>query len=357
MHITLKRARDLGIVFEGETGGMNSITDVPEVEVGHSTIIFGDRESVVGSGPARTGITAILPLGKKKVNSNLLAGASVLNGNGELTGISWLEESGMLSGPVMLTNTYSVGKVRDAVLKYMTDNELESDSLPVVGEISDEYLNDIRGQHIREEHVFESIGRAQRENVEEGNVGGGTGAVCYEFKGGIGTSSRILEVLEREYSVGVIVQANHGLRHHLNINGIPVGQHIRNNLVRTKESGSIVGVIITDAPLLPHQLKRLSRRAFLGLARTGSVSSNGSGDFFLSISTADSYDVDPGSMVESTWIPNGSIDPLLENVVYSTEEAIINALVAAESMSGFGGHYVSAMPHDRVQELLKKRRN
>lgn len=347
------RSRDLGIYFEGEPGRLNSITDVPGVEVGHSTIIQGEGKGDTGSGPVRTGVSAILPLGRKKVDSNLFGSVSVLNGNGEVTGTSWVEESGTVSGPIMLTNTYSVGIVRDSVLKWFTDHGINAESLPVVGEVSDEYLNDIRGQHVGEEHVFEAISNARPESTEEGSIGGGTGAVCYEFKGGIGTSSRIVNVLDEEYTIGVIVQANHGLRRHLTISGKPVGKSLNQNLVRTRETGSIVGVIITDAPLLPVQLKRLSRRAYHGLARTGSVSSNGSGDFFIAVSTAASFDFMPEEVNRASFIPNSLVDPLLEGTVYATEESIINSMVAADSMRGFKDHYVASLPHDEVKNLLE----
>lgn len=351
--MTAERSRDLGIHFEGNPGKLNSITDVPGVEVGHSTIIDGEGNGEIGKGPVRTGVSAILPLGRKKVDSTLFGAVSVLNGNGEVTGISWTEESGLVSGPIMLTNTYSVGVVRDAVLQWFTDHNIETESLPVVGEISDEFLNDIRGQHVKPHHVYGAIESAHGQKVEEGGVGGGTGAVCYEFKGGIGTSSRIVEVLGDEYSVGVLVQANHGLRRHLTIAGIPVGRILNENLVRTRETGSIVGVIVTDAPLLPVQLKRLSRRAYHGLARTGSVSSNGSGDFFIAISTSGSFHYSPDEVLNASFIPNNHMDKLFEATVYATEEAIINSMVAAGPMKGFNNHYVASLPHDSIKKLME----
>ncbi len=351
--MSAERARDLGVKFEGATGKLNSITDVPGVEVGHSTIIRGDGKGSVGSGPVRTGVSAILPLGKKRVDSSLFGAISVLNGNGEVTGASWVEESGLVSGPIMLTNTYSVGLVRDSVLKWFTDRGINAESLPVVGEVSDEFLNDIRGQHVKEEHVFNAIENAQSPIVEEGNVGGGTGAVCYEFKGGIGTSSRVVETLGEEYTVGALVQANHGLRRHLTISGKPVGKSLGENLVKKRETGSIVGVIITDAPLMPVQLRRVARRAYHGLARTGSVSSNGSGDFFIAVSTASSFELEPKTLLKTSFIPNSSMDPLFEGTVFSVEEAIINSLVAAEPMKGFEDHYVSALPHESVRKIMQ----
>lgn len=354
MVVRTKNSENLGVWFEGQKGSRNAITDVRGVEVGHETIISGEGKGETGKGPVRTGVTAILPMGKDKVNSNLFSGASVLNGNGEVSGISWIEESGMLSGPIMLTNTYSVGVIRDAVLRWFTIHGLTHDALPVVAEISDDYLNDIKGQHVSYEHVFKAIENARSDNVEEGNVGGGTGAICYEFKGGIGTSSRVVEIMGEEHTIGVMVQANHGLRHHLRIMGVPVGKSLRDNLVRTKEMGSIVSIIATDAPLLPHQLKRVSRRAFMGLARTGSVSSDGSGDFSIAFSVANSYDYISERKESADWIPNGKLDALFEGTVQAIEESVINALLAAESMRGYDNHFVSAIPKDELKKLMDK---
>lgn len=342
------RARDLGIIFDGTPGSNNSITDVRGVEVGHSTIIRGNGDEAV-----RTGVTAILPQGKKNIGSNVFSGASVLNGNGEVTGLAWLHESGILSGPVMLTNTYSVGIVRDSVLKYLRMKGIESEMLPVVGEISDQFLNDIGGQHVTENNVFEAIESSQSGQIEEGNAGGGTGAMCYRYKGGIGSSSRTVSYLGEEYMVGVLVQANHGLRHQLRVMGSPVEAYAPQGDNSMKELGSIVIVVGTDAPLLPHQLVRLSRRAFLGLARTGGVSSNGSGDFSIAFSTAQSFELAPKEILNSRWIPNGEHDELFEAAVYATVEAIINALVAAESMTGYKGHKADSLSHDAIRRLVK----
>lgn len=350
--LIMTRARDLDLEFEGRTGIRNTICDVSGVEVGHSTLIgkaSGDRK-------VRTGVTAILPRGKKTVNSHIFAGSSTLNGNGEVTGLSWIGESGILSGPVMLTNTYSVGLVRDSVIKYMSRRGLKSDVLPVVGEISDEYLNDISGHHVQESHVIEAIESSRGDNVLEGNVGGGTGAVCYEFKGGIGTSSRIVEAIDTRYRVGALVQANHGLRRHLTILGEPIGKELTENLVRTKEYGSIVIVLATDAPLLPHQLNRLARRAYLGLAHTGSVSSNGSGDFCIAFTTAQEFSNSPADMQRSNWIPNGGMDHIFEGTVAAVEEAVINALVAAETMSGNNDHKVYQIPYKALKKIAKNKR-
>ncbi len=352
----MKMAEKIGLHFEGIQGRLNSIVDVKGVEVGHETLISNTQTNDGKNNYIRTGVTAILPAGREHIGFDIFSGTSTLNGNGEATGFAWINESGMLSSPVMLTNTNSVGIVRDATLKWMDNQNIHHDSLPVVCEISDEYLNDIRGHHITDKHVFSALEKASSSNVEEGNVGGGTGAVCYEFKGGIGTSSRVVNILGNDYTVGVMVQANHGLRHQLNIEGISVGKAIKENLVKTRESGSIVFVVGTDAPLLPHQLQRLSRRAFLGLARTGSVSSNGSGDFSIAFSVANIYNNGNLKKENAEWLPNTELDRLFEGVVYATEESIINALLAAQPMEGTQGHSVSALPHKALKELLDDRK-
>lgn len=346
----MKAAERLGIFLDGPKGPRNAIVDVKGVETGHETIISDSPDNETG--PVRTGVTAILPAGRNQLGMDLFSGTAVLNGNGEATGFAWINESGMLSGPVMLTNTYSVGIVRDASLKWLNRKELRHDSLPVVCEISDEFLNDISGHHITDKHVFSALDKASTNNLEEGNVGGGTGAVCYEFKGGIGTSSRVVKVLGQEYTIGVMVQANHGLRHQLCLKGIPVGKHFNENLVRERESGSIVMVVATDAPLLPHQLERVARRTFPGLARTGSVSSNGSGDFSIAFSTANKFLNGSQQKESATWLPNSELDPIFEATVYATEESIINALLAAEPMSGINGHFVQALPHEKLSKLV-----
>ena len=350
----MKRADAFGINLEGEPGDSDSITDVSGVEVGHETLIYGDGPGNSGAPAVRTGVTAILPMGQEGLGNDIFCGTTVLNGNGEASGSAWIEESGMLTGPIMLTNTYSVGVVRDAVLKWMNANKREHDSLPVVFEISDSYLNDIRGHHVTDAHAFAAIQKASSGQVGEGNVGGGTGAVCYEFKGGIGTASRKVNVAGEEYTVGVMVQANHGLRDQLIVNGVAVGKHIKKESVKLKESGSIVTVIATDAPLLPHQLKRLSRRAYMGVARTGSISSDGSGDFSIAVSVANKYRHKDTQKRNATWIPNAEIDGLFKGAVQATEESIINALLAAESMRGLDGHFVSALPHDTLKELMSR---
>jgi L-aminopeptidase/D-esterase-like protein len=349
------RARDLGVPFDGTPGPLNAVTDVAGVAVGHTTIIAGDGPLKVGTGPVRTGVTAILPRGKDSTD-RVFAGWFSLNGNGEMTGTTWIEESGFLEGPVMLTNTSSVGLVRDAVVKYYTQSSKQQQPwlLPVVAETYDGYLSDTHGFHVKEKHVFDALDSAKGGAVAEGNVGGGTGMTCFEFKGGIGTSSRKLGAGQGGYTVGVLVQANFGLRPQLLIGGVPVGKEITEGAYRTRESGSILIVVATDAPLLPHQLKRLARRAALGLARTGSTAGNGSGDLFLAFSTANPGAAAADKPVTLTMLPNERMNALFDATVQATEEAIINAMVAAETMTGRDGHKVIALPHDRLREVLKK---
>ena len=349
------RARALGIPLDGNPGPLNAITDVKGVEVGHSTIIAGDGKLQVGVGPVRTGVTAVLPRGKES-SDLVFAGWFSLNGNGEMTGTTWVEESGLLEGPVMITNTHSVGIVRDAVIAWRVKHGQGSQpwSLPVVAETWDGFLNDINGFHVKAEHAFEALDSARAGPVTEGNVGGGTGMICHEFKGGIGTASRKLGEEQGGYTLGVLVQCNYGLRDQLRIAGVPVGREITENLVWSEETGSIIVVIATDAPLLPHQLKRLARRAALGLARNGSISGNGSGDIFIAFSTANPGAGNPSHMVPLTMLPNDQMNPLFEATVQATEEAIVNAMVAAETMTGADNHKVIALPQGRLQQVLKK---
>jgi L-aminopeptidase/D-esterase-like protein len=352
------RARDLGIPFEGTPGPLNAITDVGAITVGHTTLISGAGKLEVGKGPIRTGVTAILPRGKSSSDS-AFAGWFSLNGNGEMTGTTWVEESGLLEGPVMITNTHSVGVVRDAVIAHRVKRGQPDASgvwwaLPVVAETYDGYLNDINGFHVKETHVFAALDGAKSGPVAEGNVGGGTGMICYEFKGGIGTSSRRLGQRQGGYTVGVLVQANHGSRGQLCIAGVPVGQEIPEGAIRRREAGSNIIVVGTDAPLLPHQLKRLARRASMGLARTGSISGNGSGDIFLAFSTANPEAGKPASLIHLEMLSLDRMDPLFQATIQATDEAIINALVAAETMRGIDDHEVLALPHDRLKQVLKK---
>lgn len=353
------RARDLGLPFEGTPGPLNAITDVKGVEVGHATLISGEGELKVGVGPVRTGVTAILPRSKQSSNDPVFAGWFSLNGNGEMTGTTWVEESGFLEGPIMMTNTHSVGVVRDAVIAWRVRRGAPDPSgfwwsLPVVAETWDGYLNDINGFHVKPQQVFEALESARPGPVAEGNVGGGTGMICYEFKGGIGTASRKLDEKSRGYTVGVLVQANFGLRHQLRIAGVPIGLEITENLLWSKETGSIIIMVATDAPLLPHQLKRLARRASLGVARTGSISGNGSGDIFIAFSTANPEAAKPSGIAQLSMLPNDRMDSLFEATVQATEEAIINALVAAETMTGADNRNVTAIPHDRLRQVMKK---
>lgn len=356
------RARLLGIPFDGTPGPLDAITDVAGLEVGFTTLISGEGKLRAGEGPVRTGVTAILPRGlHDTLDHPVFAGGFSLNGNGEMTGMAWVDEGGFLEGPVMLTNTHSVGVVRDAVIKWRVAHGAPDASgywwsLPVVAETYDGYLNDVNGFHVHDEHVFHALDSARGGPVAEGSVGGGTGMICYEFKGGTGTASRKLGAKEGGYTVGVLVQANCGLRKQLTIAGVPVGREISTPAIWTQETGSIIIVVATDAPLLPHQLKRLARRASLGLARTGSVSGNGSGDLFLAFSTANPDAAKSEGVAKLDMLPNDEINPVFEATVQATEEAIINALVAAEPMTGQGGHHVPALPHDELKQVLEKYR-
>ena len=353
------RARDLGVPFDGKPGPLNAITDVKGVEVGHTTLISGEGALKVGTGPVRTGVTAVLPRGKNS-KDQVFAGWFTLNGNGEMTGTTWVEESGFLDGPVMITNTHSVGVVRDAVIAWRVKHGSPDEnsywwSLPVVAETWDGYLNDINGFHVKPEHVFHALDSAHSGPVEEGNVGGGTGMVCNEFKGGIGTASRVLNTKQGRYTVGVLVQCNYGRRDQLRIAGVPVGREIQEQRTRKDEDiGSIIVVVATDAPLIPTQLKRLAKRVSLGLGRNGSYSGDGSGDIFIAFSTANPGAAASKGLPHLTMLPNGQLDPLFLATVQATEEAIINAMVAAETMTGINNRTVIALPHGRLREVLKK---
>jgi D-aminopeptidase len=362
------RARDLGVPFDGAPGPLDAITDVTGVEVGFTTLISGEGKLVVGQGPVRTGVTAVLPRGKHSADS-VFAGWFSLNGNGEMTGTTWVEESGFLEGPVMITNTHSVGVVRDAVIAWRVKQGRPADSeywwsLPVVAETWDGELNDVNGFHVKPEDTWRALDQAQSGPVPEGNVGGGTGMVCYEFKGGTGTASRQVAANLGGYTVGVLVQCNCGRRDFLRIAGVPVGREIQENKVYSQtadplgpareDTGSIIIVVATDAPLLPTQLKRLAHRAALGLARTGSISGNGSGDIFIAFSTANPGAAAPAGIRHLEMLPNDQMDPLFEATVEATEEAIVNAMVGAETMTGINNHRVDALPHDKLREVLKK---
>jgi D-aminopeptidase len=352
------RARDLGVPFDGIPGPFNAITDVKGVEVGHTTLISGSGRLKVGVGPVRTGVTAIFPRGKDSLDA-VFGGWFTLNGNGEMTGTTWLEESGLLDGPVMITNTHSVGVVRDAVIAWRVkhappDEEGYSWSLPVVAETADDDLNDMNGFHVKPEHVFHALDTAQGGPVEEGNVGGGTGMICNEFKGGIGTSSRLLDAKFGGYTVGVLVQCNYGRRSQLRIAGVPVGREIPDHTVRDEDIGSIIAVVATDAPLIPTQLKRVARRVTLGLGRVGSFASDGSGDIFIAFSTANPGIKSAKGMHQLTMLPNQRLSPIFLATVEATEEAVVNAMVAAKTMKGINDFEVIGLPHDRLREVLKK---
>jgi D-aminopeptidase len=379
------RARDLGVPFDGTPSANNAITDVKGVEVGHTTLISGQGKLVVGKGPVRTGVTAIHPRGKTSDDA-VFAAWFTLNGNGEMTGTTWVDDSGFLNGPVMITNTHSVGVVRDAVIAWKVkhgtpDMEGYWWSLPVVAETWDGWLNDINGFHVHPEDAWHALDTAHSGPVEEGNVGGGTGMVCNEFKGGIGTSSRILDSKSGGYTVGVLVQCNYGRRDQLRIAGVPVGKEIPEKPAYGDETadssrsmwgqpppavqrpegplsgydtGSIIVIVATDAPLIPTQLKRIAKKVSLGLGRDGSYSGDGSGDIFLAFSTANPGAVGTKGLHQLTMLPNDSLDPVFLATVQATEEAVINAMVAAETMKGIDDHEVISLPHDRLREVLKK---
>jgi D-aminopeptidase len=359
------RARDLGVPFDGTPGPLNAITDIDGVLVGHTTLIEGDGKLVVGKGPIRTGVTAVLPRGNASMQHFSFAGWYSQNGNGEMTGTTWVEESGFLEGPVMITNTHSVGVVRDAVIAWRVahgpaDATESWWSLPVVAETWDGWLNDINGFHVKPEHVFHAIDTAHSGPVEEGAVGGGTGMICNGFKGGIGTSSRQLTASQGGYRLGVLVQCNYGTRQNLRIAGIPVGREIESEDPYAwvpsdlAERGSIIVVVATNAPLLPHQLKRIAKRVSLGIGRNGSIAGNGSGDIFIAFSTANPGASDVDHVVDLKMVPNDMMDALFAATVQATEEAIVNAMVAARDMTGIDGHHVRALPHDRLREVLAK---
>jgi D-aminopeptidase len=350
------RARDLGVPFEGKPGPLNAITDVDGVEVGFSTIVRGSGALKVGEGPVRTGVTAILPRGKAG-REPVMAGWFSMNGNGEMTGTTWIKEGGFMEGPVFITNTHSVGAVHEAAIAWMVQSGKPGQawSLPVVAETYDGRLNDVNGFHVKREHVFEAMERAAAGTVGEGNVGGGTGMICYQFKCGTGTASR---VTAQGHTVGVLVQANMGLRAELRVAGVPVGQELPLPAAGREEDeqevGSIIIVVATDAPLVPHQLERIARRAALGMARTGATSGNGSGDIFLAFSTANGRASLSPDVAHVEMLSNNRISALFSATVQATEEAIINALVAAETMTGIDDRTVEAIPHDRLRELLKQ---
>ena len=358
---TKPRARDLGIPIDGTSGQFDAITDVRGVEVGQTTLIMGSGKLVVGTGPVRTGVTVIHPRGKS--NPDPVFGAwFTLNGNGEMTGTTWLQESGILEGPLAITNTHSVGVVRDAILQWQVSRPgLQPWGLPVVAETYDGALNDINGFHVKPEHVLRALDSARSGPVAEGNVGGGTGMICHQFKGGIGTASRVLPANAGGYTVGVLVQCNYGLRPYLRIAGVPVGQEIPDLLpgpVRAgsndEENGSIIVVVATDAPLLPHQLKRIATRVALGVGRSGGYGGNSSGDIFVAFSTANARVYGDSGIAHVDMVPNARMNPLFYATVQATEEAIVNALLAADTMTGANDLRVYALPVDRLRAAMAK---
>ncbi|MEP6700728.1 MAG: P1 family peptidase [Bacteroidota bacterium] len=354
-----KRARDLGIPFDGTTGKFNAITDIPNVEVGYSTIIKGTGKWKVGEGPVRTGVTIVLPKGKTQDSYNV--GYFIFNGDGEMTGIPYTQDYGRCAGPIGITNTNSVGIVRDAIgqwryQKFGSKNPIDfSFGLPIVAETWDGGLNDINGYHVKKENVFEAINSASGGRIAEGSVGGGTGMMCYWFKGGTGTSSRMVKIGTKQYTVAVLVQANHGRREDLVIAGVPVGKEITDlEPIEKEEDGSIIIIIGTDAPLLSSQLNLVAKRAALGMGRTGTIGNTGSGDIFLAFSTNRSeYDSLTKTMTTRS-LTKSNLDPVFRATVEATEEAIINAMVAAQDMEGINGNKVFAIPHNRLRDVMKK---
>jgi len=359
------RARDIGIPFNGTTGRLNAITDVKGVEVGYSTLISGQGKNIRGKGPVRTGVTAILPRGKN--NNPVFANWYSLNGNGEMTGTTWVTESGFLETPIMLTNTNSVGVVRDAVTKWFIKTGWHKDDFwfayPVVAETYDGFLNDIYGFHVKESNAYEALNSATTGPIKEGNVGGGTGMMCLGFKGGTGTASRVVKIQDSTYTVGVLVQSNFGKRRNFTIAGVPVGKELRDTLeydfkaapsYRQEGDGSIIVVVATDAPVLPHQLKRIAARVPIGMGLVGGRGENGSGDIFIAFSTANKTAFQRKDFVKVEQLPNDLIDPLFDATIQAVEEAIINAMVAAETLEGINGNKVYKLPQATVLKILKK---
>jgi len=375
-----QRARDLGIPFEGTAGQLNAITDIPGVEVGQVTLMSGEGRLEVGKGPVRSGVTVLFPLGQHS-DAPVTAGFFNLNGNGELTAQAYLQDFGVAYGPIAVTNTNAIGQVYAGIQQW-TSKTFGSAIWPAVGETWDGMLNDIEGFHVQPEHALQAIAHARPGPVEEGNVGGGTGMVCFGFKGGIGTASRLIQVQDKNYTVGVLVQCNTGKREVLRIAGMPVGLDLADKWLGcydrkwanaehqpicqpdgslgkvTRDQGSIIIIVGTDTPLSATQLNRVAKRAAMGLARLGSFAGNESGDIILSFSTAHgANDPDNKVPVHADQIANGDIDLVFEATVQATEEAIVNALVAARTMSGIDGYTVFGLPHDAIRsELLKYHR-
>jgi len=349
------RLRDLGITIgKIPPGGNNAITDVQGVWVGHHSLVYNEPRC------ARTGVTVILPRQDTSREDHVFAGFHALNGNGEMTGLLWVEESGMLGSPIALTNTSQVGIVRDALTEYTVREHGGSGfRLPVVAETWDGWLNDIDAFHLDKGHVFEAIAEARPGPVPEGNVGGGTGMICHDFKGGIGTASRLVACESGQFTVGALVQANHGERGDLRVDGLPVGREIGLELVPSpwedmQSSSSIVVIIATDAPLLPVQCKRLAQRATIGMARAGGIGHNGSGDLFLAFATGNQLPAKAGCTLPLAMIPHHHLNPFFYAVAESVEEAILNAMTAAETMLGYQGHTAHELPLDLLQQVMAK---
>ncbi|MBZ0275422.1 MAG: P1 family peptidase [Anaerolineae bacterium] len=353
--MTRPRLRELGITIGVmPTGKHNAITDVPGVCVGHCTLIY-DRPRI-----ARTGITVIMPSAGKIWEQNVFAAAHVLNGDGEMTGTQWLDEFGLLTTPIALTNTDQVGMVRDVLVDYEVQSGYHEGSiLPVVTETSDNYLNDISAFHLTKAHVYEAISESHSGPVAEGNVGGGTGMICHDFKGGIGTASRIVQTPSGQFTVGVLMQTNYGDRHLLRVDGVPVGREIGPEHTpfpweESQSQGSVIAVIATDAPLIPNQCKRLAQRASVGLARVGCIGHNGSGDLFLAFATGNSLPVGQKHPYDLKMLPHSQMNPFFEAVAEAVEEAVLNSLTAAETMTGYRGRIAYALPLDELQRVMAK---
>ena len=352
------RGRELGLPFPGTPGRWNAITDVAGVEVGQVTLISGEGPLRVGHGPVRTGVTAILPRGKAKAHVPCVAGYYSLNGNGEMTGVVWIEESGELQTPITITNTHSCGVTRDATIRWLVGRGVGTGQdwgLPVAAETYDGDLNDINGFHVTAEHTVAALDSAGPGPVAMGSVGGGTGMLTYDFKSGNGSASRVVEIAGQRYTLGVFVQSNFGRREDFTVLGVPVGRHLLEGKLRGKEQGSVIAIVATDAPLLAHQLKRIARRVPLGLARTGTVGNNSSGDIFLAFSTANEEAFSArGGLTHMAALGNGDIDQLFMATVEATEEAVIDAMLMAETMTGRDGNTAVALPPGELMELMRK---
>ncbi len=343
------RGRELGLAFAGTPGRFNAITDVMGVEIGTVTLIKGDD--------IRTGVTAILPRGRAKAHIPCAAGSFSFNGNGEMMGLAWIEEAGELQTPITITNTASCGVTRDATLQWLVKNKIGTGQdwgLPVSAETYDGDLNDINGFHVTAAHAMQALDNAKTGAVELGSVGGGTGMITYDFKAGNGSASRLVEIDGEKFSLGIFVQSNFGHRQDFTVMGVPVGQHILHDQLRGKEQGSIIAIIATDAPLQPHQLKRLARRVPLGLARTGTIGSNSSGDIFLAFSTANEHSFARGGIRNADYLANSAIDGLFRAVVEATEEAVLDSMICNDTMVGRNGNISIALPLDQMMDVLRK---